>query len=75
MNNFSPLNETEVKEIIVQSPSKHCILDPLPTTLLKKHIDYLIKPFRILINKSLLTGNFPNKWKTAVIKPLLKNKI
>ena len=71
---LSPLNETEVREIVAQSPSKHSILDPLPRTLLKKNIEYLIKPITILINKSLTTGNFPNKWKTAVITPLLKKQ-
>ena len=52
--------------------SKSCELDPLPTKFLKSHIDIFIKLLTRLVNMSLITGTFPDKWKLAILRPLIK---
>ena len=69
---FEAVSCETVETIIKKSPNKNCILDPIPTKLLKECLDVLITPITNLINKSLSTGIFPPKWKTAVISPIIK---
>jgi hypothetical protein len=56
----------------MSSSSSTCILDQIPTWLLKSCIDSLIDPITNLINLSLSEGRFPSQFKTAVVRPLLK---
>jgi len=49
-----------------------CQLDPTPTPLLIEFLDQLLPTITHIINKSILSGTFPDSLKTAVIKPLLK---
>ena len=57
----------------MNSPNKSCELDhPIPTWLLKTCIDELLPLITALINKSLSTGTFPDYFKEAIIRPLLK---
>ena len=51
---------------------KSCILDLLPATLLKQHVDLLLPIILKIINLSLESGHFPSSLKTAVLSPLLK---
>ena len=53
-------------------PSKCCELDVMPPKILKQIIPFIITPITNLINNSLENRVFANKWKTALIKPLLK---
>ncbi len=69
---FKALSQQEVMDIIMKSPNKSCCLDPMPTELLKKCIDILIKPITAIVNKSLSTGRFPDCRKCALVTPLLK---
>ena len=55
---------------IMASKLSSCILDPIPTKLLKELIAVLVPPMLNIINGS--TGCVPNSLKVAVIKPLLK---
>lgn len=72
LSNFSSVEESDLYKIILNSPTKSCPLDPWPTFLVKDHLDILIKPLTQLVNLSLSDGVFPDKFKTAVITPLLK---
>ena len=69
---FSRITEDQVERIIRSMPSKCCELDVMPPTILKQIISSIITPITNLINESLENGVFANKWKTAIIKPLLK---
>ena len=69
---FIRITEDQVEKIIRSMPSKCCELDILPPKILKQIIPSLITPITNLINNSLENGVFANKWKTAIIKPLLK---
>ena len=68
----SETTTTEVRKIIMSSPSKSCDLDPLPTILLKACLDVLIKPITDIINASLCSGLFPEDFKCAHVNPILK---
>ena len=57
-------------KIIMASKLSSCILDPIPTKLLKEMLPVLGPPM-LNINGSLSTGCVPNSLKVAVIKPLL----
>ena len=69
---FQPLTEDDVRKLIKQSPNKQCSSDPIPTWLLKECLDSLLPVLTLLVNKSLQIGYFPEKWKNALVKPLLK---
>ena len=67
--NFTKLAEDEVEKIIMSMPTKSCKLDVLPTKVLKDIITPLLP---LLINLSLTEVLFVEKWKVAIICPLLK---
>ena len=69
---FSHATLEEITKIIVTSSNSTCILDSIPTTLLKSCIDELVVPIRDLINLSLDEGIFPESFKHALLKPILK---
>ena len=69
---FSMITEDQVEKILRSMPSKCCELDVMPPIILKQIIPSIITPITNLINKSLENGVFANKWKTAIIKSLLK---
>ncbi len=49
-----------------------CMLDPIPSKLLKEVLPEVIDPLSAIINLSLSLGYFPKTFKLAVIKPLIK---
>ena len=54
--------------------SKSCDLDPIPTSVLKNCLDILITPITDIINISMETSTFPQNFKEAHVRPLLKKK-
>ena len=73
LSEFSPVSSELVRKIIMDSPNKHCQLDPLPTWMLKECIDELLPSIMEIINASLASGCVPNSFKTALITPIIKN--
>ena len=59
-------------KIIMASKPSSCILDTIPTKLLKELLPVLGPPMLNIINSSLSTGCVPNSLNVAVMKPLLK---
>ena len=53
--------------------SNSCELDEIPTKYLKKSLDQCSDIITRIINLSLKDGLFVSSWKTAVVRPLLKN--
>ena len=72
LSRFSKIMEDQVERITRSMPSKCCELDVMPLTILKQILPSVITPMTKLINESLEKGVFADKWKTAIIKPLLK---
>ena len=69
---FSNLTEDNVQHIIMSSSNATCVLDPIPTWLVKSCSDVLTPVITQMLNLSLLEGHVPISWKNAVVKPMLK---
>ena len=69
---FSLVCEEDVLALMKEMPNKSCILDPLPTDLVKQCAESLVPLISRIINESLLSGVVPSKLKAAVVVPLLK---
>jgi hypothetical protein len=72
VTDFEPATDVEVKKILMKAPTKSCELDPLPTWLIKECVNEIVPSMTCIINKSFVSGVFPNDLKTAYIRPLLK---
>lgn len=71
-HSFNLLTEDDVHKLITSSKATTCCLDPIPTSVLLSCIDPLLPVITNIINTSLESGCFPEAWKEAVIRPLLK---
>ena len=69
-SNFTPATMQEVEKVIKRSPAKSCGLDPVPTLLLKQHVECLVPFITSIVNMSLADGVFPDQFKTAHVCPL-----
>ena len=58
--------------MIKEMKTKSCELDFLTALLLKKALPYVINTITSIMNVSLEQGAFPDRWKIAIIRPLLK---
>ena len=69
---FSPVDLSELTSMICSAKPSTCLLDPIPTRLLKEALPLVSTSLLDMINLSLVTGYVPQSFKVAVIKPLLK---
>ena len=69
---FNTLSLEDVRDLIRRAAKKSCPLDPMPTTLVTQCLDELIPVLADMINTSVQSGDFAEKWKKALVKPLLK---
>ena len=69
---LSPCSIDEVRQLIMQSPTKSCAIDPIPSFLLKELFDPLLPYITAMINASLREGYLPAEQKHANVTPLLK---
>ena len=69
---FTEVTQDEVQKIIMNLATKNCELDPFPTSILKEVLPALLPSITNIMNTSLKLGVFVQKWKVAVIRPLLK---
>ncbi len=69
------INEVDVYELLQSlDTSKATGPDNISNALLKKCSLSLAKPLCLIFNLSLRTGVFPQKWKSANVTPIFKNK-
>ena len=73
LSEFESLSAPDLSEIISGMHSKTCELDTLPTAILKTCLDILIMPILQIVNLSLSSSIFPDHFKHACIRPLLKS--
>ena len=71
--NFVPVSDNEILDLLKRMPTKCCSLDPIPTDLVKECAENLVPHITCIINNSLATGIVPDKFKQAIVIPLLKN--
>ena len=69
---FSHMEEDETRKIITGAKMTTCLADPIPSQLLRHHLDTLLPAFCKMINLSLQSGRFPLVWKKAYVRPLIK---
>ena len=69
---FEEITEKEVLKMFNSMEAKTCGSDPVLSSVLKDLAPYLKKDITTIVNVSLREGVFANKWKTAIIKPMLK---
>ncbi len=68
---FTTIGQEELNKLITASKPTTCLLDPVPTKLLKE-LPVAEEPLLNIINSSLSLGHVPKPFKLAVIKPLTK---
>ena len=73
LSDFQPLTPEEVQKVILKMSSASCILDPVPTKVVKQCITSLRNPITHIVNTSITSGEFATKRKQAVVAPLIKN--
>ena len=71
LQQFHKVSDEYILKLISSMPSKTCILDPIPTSIVKD-VKELVPLITKIVNASLESGQVPKKLKAAVIKPLLK---
>ena len=54
------MTDEELLSVIKKCPNKSCALDPMPTRLVKQHIDTLLHTLCRIVNTSLQSGVFPD---------------
>ena len=70
--NFRLTTEEEVSSTVMSRPNKQCVLDPVPTAILKQCVDTFSPILTKIINASLTKGVVPSQFKHSVVTPLLK---
>ena len=69
---FKPVSFDEIKLLILSISKSTCQLDPIPSYFLPYCIDSIVLIVTRIVNLSLNTCTFPNEFKSAFVKPLLK---
>ena len=75
LTEFKPVSVDFIKDIIRKSPNKSCVLDPIPTSVLKQCIDKLAPVLTKITNLSLACADFSPSLKLAFVTPLIKKLI
>ncbi|XP_052463142.1 uncharacterized protein LOC128020352 [Carassius gibelio] len=72
LQRFTTIGQEELNKLITVSKPTTCLLDPVPTKLLKELLPVAEETLLNIINSSLTLGHVPKPFKLAVIKPLIK---
>ena len=72
LSDFQPVTLPKLQKIIRSTPNKNYDLDTVPTSLLKQILPSVIALIAEIINSSLKVGIFPESFKRALVRPLLK---
>ena len=59
LSQFEPVIEKVIRELIIKSPTKSCMLDPIPTSLKKQCLDDLVSLIMVIVNASISAGIVP----------------
>ena len=72
LEKFNTSSPEDVRGLTCRAAKKSCPLDPLPTTLVTQCLDELTPVLNAMINTSLQSAHFAEKWKEALVTPLVK---
>lgn len=73
IEDFKELSLKELKVIVMGLKNKSGTDEGISTKLLKKSFRVCGYPLLNLVNLSLRTGEFPSKWKTSTVIPIMKS--
>lgn len=71
-SSFTEMKIDDIKKLAATLFSKSCVLDPLPSSIIKQCTDLLLPTITNIVNLSLHDGCMPTCLKSAVLSPLLK---
>ncbi len=71
-HSFSTIGEEKLYKLVKSAKPTTCMLDPIPSKLLKEVLPEVIDPLLAIINSSLSLGYVSKTFKLSVIKPLIK---
>ena len=69
---FEPVTEGEFRKVIIESPTKTCMLDPIPPSLTKECLSDLLPLITRIVNSSLCPVTVLRQLEQATVTPLLK---
>ena len=72
ISEFQPVTCAEVRKILASMTNKSCELDVVDTKFLKEGMDYILEEITDLVNFLLQYGQFLRKWKTSIVRPMIK---
>lgn len=72
LSKFSPISEDDLIKIITSMKSSTCILDPIPSSLVKHGLPTISPIITRIVNSSLRSSTVPPSLKLAAITPILK---
>ena len=72
LSSFSPTTALEIQAMLSKMNKTTCLLDPFPTNKLMEYSHLFIRVIVRIVNLAFKTGVFPEAFKSAVVKPLLK---
>ena len=52
LSQFEPVTEKVIQELIIKSPTKSCMLDPIPAFLTKQCLNDLVSFITVIVNAS-----------------------
>jgi len=62
----------DISRLLGRCPSKQCVLDPVPTWLVKSLPNVFTPILTKIVNASLASSQFPTPHKHALVTPILK---
>ena len=72
---LQPVHVNQVLEVLKNlKPKTSCGLDGISSEMIKMCKEEMAGPLTLIINRSICSGVFPNKWKIAKISPLHKRR-
>ena len=74
LSEFTEVTVEEVKGLVRKLKVTSCVLDLIPSSIAKKHINVLAPLISSIINSSMSQACFPCQWKIATITPLQKKR-
>ena len=69
---FTDMKLDDIRELAATVLSKSCVLDPLPSSIIKQCTDLLLPTITNIVNLSLREGCMPTCLKSALLSPLFK---
>ena len=72
LTEFRRVSEKDIVYTVIKSPTKHCDLNPIPTSLLKDMLKSIVQLLQEITNKLMTSGAFPQDFKETLVNPLIK---